>query len=372
VSAEAAETDCLIVGAGVIGLAIARALAVAGRDVILVERHDAIGTETSARNSEVIHAGIYYEIGSLKAALCVEGKARLYEFCRAHGIAHRNCGKLIVAADQAQTPALEAIAARASAIGVDDLAILDAPAMRKREPALHGAAAIISPSTGIVDSHGFMLALQGEAEANGATIAFNTPFERASVTPDGFVVDCGGVEPMRLTARHLVNAAGLCAQAVAAAIEGLAPAAIPPRRIAKGNYFLLQGKSPFSRLIYPVPEVAGLGIHLTLDLDGRARFGPDVEWVEALDYAVDPARGAAFYGAIRRYWPDLPDGALLPGYAGIRPKLHGPGEPAADFRIDGPEAHGIAGLVNLFGIESPGLTSALAIAQRVRDKLTVA
>jgi L-2-hydroxyglutarate oxidase LhgO len=372
VSAETAEIDCLVVGAGVIGLAIARALALAGRDVILVERHDAIGTETSARNSEVIHAGIYYETGSLKAELCVEGKGRLYDYCRAHGIAHRNCGKLIVAADIAQTPALEAIAARAKSNGVDDLAIVDAPAMRKLEPALHGAAAILSPSTGIVDSHGFMLALQGEAEANGAMIAFNTPFERASVMPDGFVVACGGAEPMRLAARQLVNSAGLGAQAVAAAIEGLSETAIPPRRIAKGNYFLLQGKAPFSRLIYPVPEAAGLGIHLTLDLDGRARFGPDVEWVETLDYAVDPARGAAFYGAIRRYWPDLADGALLPGYAGIRPKLHGPGEPAGDFRIDGPEAHGIAGLVNLFGIESPGLTSALAIAERVCEKLTTA
>ncbi|MEX2200488.1 MAG: NAD(P)/FAD-dependent oxidoreductase [Dongiaceae bacterium] len=371
-SAETAETDCLIVGAGVIGLAIARALALAGRDVVVVERHDAIGTEISARNSEVIHAGIYYETGSLKAALCVEGKGRLYDYCRAHGVAHRNCGKLIVAADMTQAPALEAIAARAKANGVDDLAMIDAPAMRRLEPALHGAAAILSPSTGIVDSHGFMLALRGEAEANGTMIAFNTPFKRASVTPGGFVVDCGGTEPMRLTARRLVNAAGLEAQAVAGAIEGLPKGAIPPRRIAKGNYFLLQGRSPFSRLIYPVPEVAGLGIHLTLDLDGRARFGPDVEWVESLEYAVDPARGTAFYGAIRRYWPDLPDDALLPGYAGIRPKLHGPGEPPADFRIDGPDAHGIAGLVNLFGIESPGLTSALAIAERVRDKLAAA
>ncbi|MEX0808766.1 MAG: NAD(P)/FAD-dependent oxidoreductase [Dongiaceae bacterium] len=368
-SGDTAAIDCLVIGAGVIGLAIARVLALAGRDVIVVERHDAIGTETSARNSEVIHAGIYYETGSLKARLCVDGKARLYEYCRAHGIAYRNCGKLIVAADAAQMPALEAIAARAKANGVEDLAILDGPAMRRLEPALHGAAAIHSPSTGIVDSHGFMLALQGDAEADGATIAFNTPFERATVTPEGFTVDCGGAEPMRLQARNLVNAAGLGAQAVAGAIEGLAPAAVPLRRIAKGNYFLLQGKAPFSRLIYPVPEAAGLGVHLTLDLDGRARFGPDVEWVETLDYEVNPARGESFYGAIRRYWPDLADGALLPGYSGIRTKLHGPGEPAADFRIDGPEAHGVAGLVNLFGIESPGLTSALAIAEVVRDKL---
>jgi len=369
VTAPTASTDCLVVGGGVIGLACARALALAGHEVILVERHDAIGTETSARNSEVIHAGIYYETGSLKAQLCLTGKHSLYAYCNSHGIAYRNCGKLIVASDPGQEPALSAILARAQANGVEDMRAIDGAAARALEPALRASGALLSGSTGIVDSHGYMQALEGDAEANGAMIAFNTPFERATPTPDGFDVQCGGAEPMRLAARRIVNAAGLGAQSVAQAVEGLPAAAVPRRFIAKGNYFLLQGKSPFGRLIYPVPEPGGLGIHVTHDLDGRARFGPDVEWVETLDYAVDPSRADAFYESIRHYWPGLPDGALVPGYAGIRPKLSGRGEPAADFRIDGPAQHGIAGLVNLFGIESPGLTSSLAIAELVRTML---
>jgi L-2-hydroxyglutarate oxidase LhgO len=369
VSAPDASTDCLVVGAGVVGLACARALALAGREVIIVERHDAIGTETSARNSEVIHAGIYYDTGSLKARLCIEGRQRLYAYCESHGVAHRRCGKLIVASEAAQEPALAAILAQARANGLDDLQALDAAAVHALEPALRATRALLSPSTGIVDSHGLMQALEGDAEAHGAMIAFNTPFERATRSAAGFEIECGGTEPMRLAARAIVNAAGLGAQQVARAIDALPAQAVPPQYISKGNYFLLQGRSPFGRLIYPIPEQGGLGIHVTHDLGGRARFGPDVEWIDRFDYAVDPARAPAFYESIRRYWPGLPDGALLPGYAGIRPKIVGPGEKAADFRIDGPERHGIEGLVNLFGIESPGLTSSLAIAERVRALL---
>jgi len=370
VSDISARTDCLVVGAGVIGLACARALAQAGREVILVETETAIGTGISARNSEVIHAGIYYEPGSLKARLCVEGRHRLYEYCAAHGIAHRRCGKLIVATAADQEPALGAIATRARANGVDDLAAIDGAAAKNLEPALDATAALLSPSTGIVDAHGFMLALLGDAEDSGAMIAFATPFRRAHRTESGFEIECGGAEPMRLGARTIVNAAGLGAQTVARAIDAVPADAIPALHLARGNYFLLEGPCPFSRLIYPVPESGGLGIHVTLDLDGRARFGPDVEWIDAIGYDVDPRRGDAFYASIRRYWPALPDGALAPGYAGIRPKIVGPGAAAADFRIDGPEVHGLDGLVNLFGIESPGLTSALAIADLVRDKLS--
>lgn len=364
-----ASTDCLIVGGGVIGLACARALAMDGRDVIVVERHDSVGTEISARNSEVIHAGIYYDTGSLKARLCVEGRHLLYDYCASHGIAHRRCGKLIVATGVDQEPALEALLARAQANGVDDLEPLTAQAAQVLEPALQCSRALLSPSTGIVDSHAYMQALQGDAETHGAMIAFKTPFLRATKTGDGFDVECGGAEPMRLAARSIVNAAGLGAQTVAHAIDCVPGDTIPRQFTAKGNYFLLHGKSPFSRLVYPIPEPGGLGVHITLDLDGRARFGPDVEWVDTLNYEVDPKRGERFYASIRRYWPGLADAALVAAYSGIRPKISGPGEPAADFRIDGPDRHGVPGLVNLFGIESPGLTSSLAIARRVRDLL---
>lgn len=352
----------MVVGAGVIGLAIARALAKKGQEVIVLEAADAIGTGTSSRNSEVIHAGIYYAQDSLKARLCVTGKAQLYDYCAARGVDHKRCGKLIVATSAAQLDDLKRIQAHAKANGVDDLTWLDRAAVHAMEPALKAEAALLSPSTGIIDSHGLMLAYQGDAEAAGAMIAYLSPFETARVVDDGFVLSVGGAEPMELACRTLINAAGLGAQKVANALEGLDKAHVPPLYLAKGNYFTLSSRAPFSHLIYPVPEQAGLGVHLTLDLQGQARFGPDVEWVDAVDYTVDPSRGDSFYAAIRRYWPDLADGALAPGYAGIRPKLQAPGEPARDFLMQGPAVHGVPGLVNLFGMESPGLTASLAIA----------
>ena len=359
------DIDSLVVGAGVIGLAAARALALTGRSVIVVESAGSIGNETSSRNSEVIHSGIYYPHGGLKAQLCVEGRRRLYEFCDRCGVAYARCGKLIVASEASELSGIEALAAKGRANGVDDLEMLTGAAARALEPALACVGALHAPSTGIIDSHGLMLALQGEAEAEGAAIAFNTHFVRAHAESEAFVIETGGDEPIRLTAASLINCAGLNASLVAAAIDGLAAAHVPQTRYAKGNYFALQGRAPFRRLIYPAPQAHGLGVHLTFDLAGQARFGPDVEWIESIDYRVDPARSAGFAGAIRRYWPGLPDDALAPAYAGVRPKLGGPDAPAADFRIDGPERHGVAGLVNLFGIESPGLTASLAIAERV-------
>jgi L-2-hydroxyglutarate oxidase LhgO len=359
--------DCVVVGAGVIGLAVARALALQGREVLVVEREALIGSGISSRNSEVIHAGIYYPKGSLKARLCVEGRQRLYAHCASHGVEHRRCGKLIVAANDAQIADLHAIKVAAEANGVDDLAWLDGPEARRLEPALRAVAALSSPSTGIIDSHGYMLSLQGEAEANGAMLAFGTELTAVRPTPAGLALTFAGDDAPSLVARTLVNAAGLFAPAIAAATEGLAPQHQPTAHYAKGSYFTLAGRSPFSRLIYPVPEPGGLGVHLTLDLGGQARFGPDVEWVDDLDYAVNPARAQKFYGAVRAYWPDLADGQLSPAYSGIRPKLSGPGEPAADFRIDGPGDHGVPGLINLFGIESPGLTASLALADLVAE-----
>jgi len=357
--------DCLVVGAGVIGLAVARALALEGREVLVVEKADRIGSETSSRNSEVIHAGIYYPPGSLKARLCVGGRERLYDYCRSRGVGVRRCGKLIVAASPEQVAELEAIARTAAANGVHDLRLIGGDEARRLEPELSCAAALVSPSTGILDSHGYMLALQGEAEANGAVLAFGTRASAIRPGPDGLAVSFDGEPEPQLKARVVVNAAGLWASALAAAVEGLAPAFRPRAWFAKGTYFTLAGRAPFSRLIYPVPEPGGLGVHLTLDLAGQARFGPDVEWVEAPDYSVDPARAERFYGAVRTYWPGLRDGQLLPGYVGVRPKLSGPGAPAADFRIDGPAEHGIEGLINLFGLESPGLTASLALADAV-------
>jgi L-2-hydroxyglutarate oxidase LhgO len=359
------DADVLVVGAGVIGLAVARALK--GRSVIVVEARASFGEETSSRNSEVIHSGIYYPTGSLKARLCVRGRAMLYAFCETHGVAHSRCGKLIVAAQESEMVGLEALARQGAANGVADLQLLSACEARALEPALACVGALFAPSTGILDSHGYMLALQGEVE--GALFAFRAPFLSARPTPDGFAVEIGGAEPMQLRVGALVNAAGLAASQVARAVEGLAPGFVPETRYAKGNYFALSRRAPFRRLIYPAPQAHGLGVHLTFDLAGRARFGPDVEWVERLDYAVDPARGRGFAEAIRRYWPDLADGALSPAYSGIRPKIAGPTEPAADFRIDGPELHGVPGLVNLFGIESPGLTASLAIADEVAARL---
>ncbi|WP_029008599.1 NAD(P)/FAD-dependent oxidoreductase [Azospirillum halopraeferens] len=366
------RVECVVVGAGVVGLAVARRLALAGREVVVLEAAEAIGTGTSSRNSEVIHAGIYYPSGSLKARLCVAGRDALYGFCAERGIAHRRLGKLIVATDGSQVAKLEAIRRQAAANGVEDLRLLDAAAVRALEPELHAVAALLSPSTGIIDSHGLMLALQGDAEDRGAMIAFHSPLTGGRVTDDGIELAVGGAEPTRIACTVLVNAAGLGAWDVARGLEGFPAAAVPPRRLAKGNYYAPErGRAPFRHLVYPVPEDGGLGVHLTLDLAGQARFGPDVEWLDgtAHDHTVDPGRAGRFYDSIRRYWPGLPDGCLVPAYCGIRPKLSGPGEPAADFLIQGPADHGIGGLVNLFGIESPGLTACLAIADAVAARL---
>jgi L-2-hydroxyglutarate oxidase LhgO len=362
--------DTLVIGAGVVGLAVARALSAGGREVIVLEAEDAFGQVTSARNSEVIHAGLYYPTGSLRARLCVRGKALLYAYCAARGVPHRRCGKLIVATADDEVPALQALERQAQANGVHDLQWLDEDSARVLEPALRCRGALLSPSTGIVDSHGFMLALLGDAERAGAVLALRSPVQRARVTSQGLVVEVGGDAPATLCAQRVVNSAGLGAPALARAIDGLDPQHVPRDHLAKGCYFTLAGRAPFTRLIYPAPGAAGhLGVHLTLDLGGQARFGPSFRWVDAIDYRVDTAEADGFYAEVRRYWPALPDGALQPGYAGVRPKISGPGEPAADFRIDGPARHGVPGLVNLFGIESPGLTSALAIAEEVEALL---
>ncbi len=357
--------DCVVIGAGVVGLAVARTLALKGRDVVVLEATEAIGTVTSSRNSEVIHAGIYYPAGSLKARLCVAGKLFLYDFLAKRGIDHRRCGKLIVATSPAEIPALEKLLAQGRANGVEDLELIDGDAARRLEPALRCVAAVVSPSTGIVDSHGLMLALQGDAEDRGAMIALHAPVDGGAVRPQGIELNIGGASTMSLLARVVVNAAGLGAQAVARRIEGVPPASIPPLYFAKGNYFSLTGRAPFSRLIYPMPEKGGLGVHITVDLAGQGRFGPDVEWVDRINYDVDAGRSASFLSEIRKYWPGLPGGALQPAYAGIRPKLVPAGAPAADFVIQGPDAHGVPGLVNLYGIESPGLTASPAIADAV-------
>ncbi len=361
-----AETvDCVVIGAGVVGLACARALALAGREVIVLEAAGAIGTETSSRNSEVIHAGIYYPPGSLKAVSCVKGRQLLYRYCEQHGVAHRRCGKLIVATEAVQIATLHRIQAHAAANGVDDLRLLTAGEARAMEPALRCVAALVSPSTGIIDSHGLMLAYQGEAEERGAMLALHSPVIGGSVEAGGVMLDVGGAEPMRILARTVINSAGLMAQRVTAAIRGFPQDLVPPCHYAKGNYYSLTGRSPFTHLIYPVPEAAGLGVHLTLDLAGQARFGPDVEWISEIDYDVDLRRADGFYRAIRDYWPGLKDGQLAPGYAGIRPKLGGADTPSSDFLIQGPAEHGVPGLINLFGIESPGLTASLALAEHV-------
>ena len=358
--------DGIVVGAGVVGLAVARALARAGREVIVLEAEGLIGSHTSSRNSEVIHAGIYYPRGSAKARLCVRGKGLLYAYCAARGVPHRRLGKIIVATESDQVAALDGIAARAAGNGVDDLVALDAAELNRLEPALRGQAGLLSPSTGIIDSHALMLSYRGELEDHGGAVALGTRFLAARPGPAGLEVEAAsGGETVRIATGLLVNAAGLFAGEVAAAIEGLPPAHRRQVHYCKGSYFGLAARVPFSRLIYPVPERDGLGVHLTLDMAGQGRFGPDTEWVEGLDYRLDVARGAGFYAAIRRYWPALPDGALTPGYTGIRPKLFPRGGTETDFLIEGPEAHGVAGLVNLFGIESPGLTASLAIAEEV-------
>ena len=363
------RVDCVVVGAGVVGLAVARAMARAGREVIVLEAADMIGTGTSSRNSEVIHAGIYYPTGLVKQRLCVAGKQMLYRFCAEYHVPHRRCGKLLVAASEAEIPKLEAIRRQAEANGVTDLVALTGAEARAMEPSLTCAAAMLSPSTGIIDSHALMLALQGDGEAHGAMLAFETPVTGGRVTGEGIVLETGGAAPMTLLARSVVNSAGLGAQALARSLAGMPADRVPPLHLAKGNYFTLSSRAPFSHLIYPMPSEGGLGVHLTLDLAGGGRFGPDVEWIDAIDYEVNPARGDSFYAAIRRYWPALPDGALHPGYSGIRPKIERPGGSTTDFMIQTETEHGIPGLVNLFGIESPGLTSSLAIAETVAAKL---
>ncbi|MBN9486071.1 MAG: NAD(P)/FAD-dependent oxidoreductase [Alphaproteobacteria bacterium] len=360
------SVDCVVVGAGVVGLAVARALALAGREVIVIEAAESIGTETSSRNSEVIHAGIYYPKGSLMARTCVAGRRQLYTYCAEHGVPHRNCGKLIVATNEAESEKLAEIKGRAEANGVEGMRLLSAAEATTLEPNLKCTAALISPATGIVDSHSYMLALQGDAEARGAMFAFLSPLERGRVRDDGIELEVGGTEPMKLRCRLMVNAAGLHAPALARKIEGMPTERIPTPYYAKGNYFTLTGKSPFSRLIYPVPVPGGLGVHITVDLGGQAKFGPDVEWIDGIDYTVDPHRADKFYAAVRRYWPSLKDGALQPGYAGIRPKIVPQGAPAQDFTLQGPAEHGVPGLIHLFGIESPGLTASLALADLVR------
>jgi L-2-hydroxyglutarate oxidase LhgO len=362
------QVDCVVVGAGVVGLAVARALALQGREVLVLEAANAIGTGTSSRNSEVIHAGIYYAPGSLKARLCVQGRALLYDYCRDRGISHRRCGKLIVATNPGQVAQLQGIAEQALRNSVADLVMLSADEARQLEPQLVCEAALLSPSTGIIDSHGLMLALLGDLENAGGVLALNSPLENALVSSSG--IELHAADGTRLQAKTVVNAAGLHAPALAARIAGLEPQFVPKAFYAKGNYFTLGTRAPFSHLIYPVPQAAGLGVHLTLDLGGQAKFGPDVQWVENPDdLTVDPARGNGFYDEVRKYWPGLQDGALLPGYAGIRPKISGPGEPTRDFVIQGPSVHGVPGLVNLFGIESPGLTSCLAIGDTVAKQL---
>lgn len=365
---ETYGVDAVVVGAGVIGLAVARALAQRGQDVIVLESEARIGSVTSARNSEVIHAGIYYPQDSLKARTCVTGRRALYTFLETRGIPHHKCGKLIVALGEDEEAKIAGLADRGAANGVKVLELVSGAAARTMEPALSSRvrAALNSPETGIVDSHAFMAALEGELEDAGGRVALSTPFKRAEQTPDGFDVITGGDLAVRLQCRTLVNAAGLGSEAVARAIAGLGPAHIPTLRFARGRYFTAPGRCPFERLIYPAPVEGGLGTHLTFDLGGAMRFGPDVEWIEAPEgYVVDPALAPDFEAAASRFWPGVTPGSFHPGYAGIRPKLSGPGEPAADFRIDGPGVHGLPGLVCLHGIESPGLTASLALADDV-------
>ena len=361
--------DILVIGAGVVGLAVARALAVRGHAVIVAEAAEAVGTGISSRNSEVIHAGMYYPTDSLRARHCVAGRRMLYAFCDSHGVPHRRCGKLIVATNALEQAKIEGIYQQGLANGVEGLSLLSGDEARSLEPNLACTGAVLSAETGIVDSHALMLALQGTLEAHGGAIAFHAPVEHLARTGSQWLARVGGPDPTELTIDAAVNAAGLGAQALARATQGYPAARVPRLVLAKGNYFGCMGRPAFTRLIYPAPVEGGLGTHVTLDLAGRMRFGPDVEWIERESYDVDPDRAESFYASIRRYWPGLPDGALVPDYAGIRPKLTGPGEPPADFMIDGPQEHGLPGLVHLFGIESPGLTAALSLAEDVADRL---
>ncbi len=364
------SVDCIVIGAGVVGLAIARKMALLGRDVLVLEEADAVGTVTSARNSEVIHAGLYYPEGSLKARLCVAGRGMMYDYLKEREISHQRCGKLIVATSEDEEEAMDGVLSKARINGVDDMVKISGADARAMEPDLVCRSALHSPSTGILDSHGFMLNLQGDAENNGATIAFLSTVKGGRIEDGKITLDISSEDgDMELGCTTLINAAGLGAQKIASSMDGFPAEHVPPLRYAKGNYFTLAGKAPFSHLVYPLPSNDGLGTHYTRDLGGQGRFGPDVEWVDEINYEVDPARADSFYAAIRRYWPDLPDGALNPAYSGIRPKVQIPGQPPADFIIQDSGVHGVKGLVNLFGIESPGLTSSLAIADEVASRL---
>jgi L-2-hydroxyglutarate oxidase LhgO len=363
------KVDCVVIGAGVVGLAVARALAMAGREVIVLEAAEGIGTHTSSRNSEVIHAGLYYPKGSLKARLCIEGKHALYEYCRDHGVPHQRIGKIVVASDETETGAVKSYVEKAEGNGVTDLRWLSPAELKELEPAVRCVSGFLSPSTGIIDSHALMLAFQGDAEDHGAGLAFHSPVESGEVRSDGIVLNVGGKEPMSLLCQTVINSAGLFAQDVARGINGIPHESIPPQYFAKAHYYTLSGRSPFRRLVYPVATHAHLGVHVTLDLGGQARFGPDVCWIDSVDYTFDESREPLFYEAIRKYFPGLKDGALQPGYTGIRPKVSGPKDPAADFMIQGPAEHGVRGLINLYGIESPGLTASLAIAREVVTRL---
>lgn len=363
------KVECVVIGAGVVGLAIARELARSGREVVVLEAADSIGTGTSSRNSEVIHAGIYYPSGSLKARLCVEGRQALYAFCASHGVEHRRLGKIIVASRDEEIAILDKYCRLAKSNGVDDLVRLQREDLRELEPAITGVAGLLSPSTGIVDSYGLMLALQGDAETAGATFAFRSRVVAGQATDRGVELTVAGVEPTSLLCEMVINSAGLHAQEVAHTIAGVMSTSVPPQFFAKAHYFTFGGRSPFRRLVYPVPVPGGLGTHVTLDLAGRARFGPDVQWIEKIDYSFDESRAPSFYESIRHYYPALQNGQLQPGYTGIRPKISASHEPPADFMIQGSREHGVPGLVNLYGIESPGLTAALAIASYVAKLL---
>ena len=359
------RVDCVVIGAGVVGLACAKWLAEAGREVIVLEAADMIGTETSSRNSEVLHAGIYYPTGTFKAKACVEGKNWLYRYCAERGVPHKRIGKLIVASAESELPRLDVLKAQADANGVPDLEYLSPESVRQLEPEVRTVGALLSPSTGIIDSHSLMLAYQGDAEDNGAMIAFYSPVLGGEVREDGILLHVGGEEPMDLLATTVINSAGLNAPKIGRSIKGMPPETVPQDFLAKGNYYSLLGKQPFRMLVYPMPVAGALGVHVTLDMGGQCKFGPDIEWVDELNYDVDPRRADSFYDAVRNYYPGLQDGALVPSYSGMRPKIHGPGEPQPDFLVQGPETHGVPGLVNLYGIESPGLTASPAVAAEV-------
>ncbi|MCQ1573501.1 NAD(P)/FAD-dependent oxidoreductase [Neorhizobium galegae] len=365
---EVLALDCVVIGGGVVGLAVARELAIAGREVVLLEAEPLTGSITSSRNSEVIHAGLYYPTGSLKAELCVSGKRKLYDYCRERYIPHKRCGKLVVASNEAEVAYLEKLLKQAEANGVDDCRLIDSAGLTRLEPHITGFAALVSPSTGIIDSHSMMEAYIADIEAHGGSIALNSPVLGGEFLADAVRLSIGGRDPVEIEAKLVVNAAGLSAWTISEGMIGLDRKTLPQRHYAKGCYFSLAGRAPAERLIYPVPEPGGLGVHLTLDLAGQARFGPDVEWVETIDYDIDPRRSDKFYGAIRRYWPNLPDGALQPAYSGMRPKVVGPnGGGAGDFIIQGHEMTGHPAYAALYGIESPGLTASMAIAERVKS-----